>query len=520
MATQAFLAGWRGYTDPTAPSSAHDRRLSEYRLFWALYENSIFDRSLDTLWRTYKQEQRLASFIRSIDNITPKLVDFYRGAVYPGVLSADGQDLPDGVPSMVELAVPAANAARADDLKAAVAQILRWSNFQQTQADYVMWGAALGEVALEAVDLVDRSKVQIVPRYPGEIAEFELGDEGNVTYYATEFERVERTRSGSGWTEERYQYRKEVDREEIRYFKDGSPFAYGDVPAVIPNPYEFVPLVWVRHESRGGDRGAPAIAGSLPTYEAINHLLAVLMKDIEKVSRSPYVLVTDDTLSPALSAAAEAALAGAEIKLDMLKTNNPGSGFPIESGMQVAAVLELIVHLTKTIERNHPEATMWERLREMSQITGPAARRLIGDTLMRVARVSANYDDGLVRACQMTLSMAAIRRPEWQQQNDAQKAAAKFTPQSYAKGELDFTLQPRNLVPEIESERWDSEIKRAQVATDWSAITNSKVFGMDRAGFSKPALEEFFKKNAELIAAERLIAGGDLDADGEPPPQQ
>jgi hypothetical protein len=520
MASTAFMQAWRGYTDPSESSMANDRRLAEYRLFWAYYENSVFDRAYETLWTRYKTDQRLVSFLRSLYNPAGALVDFYRAAVYPGVVSADGKSLPDGVPSAVPIDVPDPKGeAKPEELRAAVGQILRWSNWQQAHADYVMYGAALGDVALEVQDHWDRSKVVIAPRYPGHVVDLELDDEGNVRFFALEYEAVERLRRGREVVEDRYRYRREVDREAIRTFRDDQPYDYGE-GAEVANPYGFVPLVWVRHDSRGGERGAPAIAGSLPTLEAVNHLLSIVLKDVERVSRSPKVLATSSTLASALSPEAEAALASAEITLDLLKGNPDTSVHDISSNLDLAAVLAAVDRLIAMVERRHPELTMYEKLREMSTVTGPAARRLVGDTERKVARAAANYDDGLVRACQMAVSMAAIRRPAWAKRTAAQEVFGAFTPQSYDQGVLDFQILPRPLVPEISAEVWDAETARADVASKWSEITGSKVFGMSRAGFSVDELEAFYRERAELISAERLLAASDLDADGQPPPEQ
>jgi hypothetical protein len=530
MASTAFMQAWRGYTDPSEGALANDRRLAEYRLFWAYYENSVFDRAFEALWTRYKSEQRLVSYLRSIYNPAGALVDFYRAAIYPGVVSMDGKSLPDGVPSAVPVDVPDPKGeAKPDDLRAAIGQVLRWSNWQQTHADYVMYGAALGDVALEVQDHWDRSKVVLAPRYPGHIVDLELDDEGNVRYYADEYAAVERIRRGSEVVEDRYTYRKEVSRDEIRTYRDGQPYDYDGAGAVVANHYGFVPLVWVRHDSRGGERGAPAIAGSLPTLEAINHLVSILLKDVERVSRSPKVLATSSQLVKALSPEAEAALASADITLDLLKANETTSVHDLGSNLDLGACLELVTKLLEIVERRHPELTMYEKLREMSTVTGPAARRLVGDTERRVARAAANYDDGLVRACQMAVSMATIARPLWQRRTAAQEVFAPFDPTSYDRGLLDFQILPRPLVPEIASEVWSAELTRADVASKWSEVTGSKFFGLDRAGFTSDELLATMadgaelRKRAQVIAlmnAERQLGEGDLDGDGQEPPEQ
>ncbi len=507
MATRAFISTLRGYSDPSRASVERSARLAEYDLFWSLYQNSIFDRALGDLWVKHKNDQRLVAYIRSLYNPCAKLVDFYVASTYPGVVASDGQELPGGIP----LAVPLAKDTD-EDLKAAVGQLLRWSNWQTAKDLYVTYGAAVGDVALEIDDAVDRSKVLLLPRWPGHVVDLERDDEGNVTFYALEYETSDVTRTGKTVTEERWTYRKEVDRETIREYRDEA------VTRNDPNPYGFVPFVWVQHRQRGGDHGAPAIAGSLPKLEAINHLLSILIKDTEKVARSPKVLATSSTLAPALSAEAQAVLDSAEITLDLLKGNPDTTVHDIGTNLDVAAVLEAIKTIISFVERDHPEITFYEKLREMSQVTGPAARRLVGDSQGNLTRAAACYDDGLNRALQMGISVAAIRYPSWAKKATAQQVFAKFNAGSYDRGDLDFQIMPRAIIEETADERWQAEILRSQVASGWAEFTGSKVFGLDRAGFSEDDLRTFFTDRADLIAAERLLNESDLDADGEPPP--
>src|SRR5580693_264024 len=89
------------------------QRELEYMLLWAYYNGSLFDDTVRLLnmwavtglstrtWSTYKANYRLPRTIRGIYNPTRKLVDFYVSNVYPGVLSEDGEDLPDGVASAI-----------------------------------------------------------------------------------------------------------------------------------------------------------------------------------------------------------------------------------------------------------------------------------------------------------------------------------------------------------------------------------------------------------------------------------
>jgi hypothetical protein len=190
---QAGLAAARRvFEDPqTAYQQQYFRtRVAEYALLWAYYNNSMFDKSIGYLnnWTTYrtfalyKSNYNLYRNIRLIYNPTRRLVDFYAGAIYPGVLSEDGDDLPDGVP----LAVPFAEDTD-DALKDAIAQFWQWSNWQSKKAVQVRYGAALGSVLIEICDDLDRGKVTAEVVWPGFVTNLRLDSAGNVKSYWLEY---------------------------------------------------------------------------------------------------------------------------------------------------------------------------------------------------------------------------------------------------------------------------------------------------------------------------------------------
>jgi hypothetical protein len=514
--TVGYSAALRAYFDPSASGSAsRDARHAEYALLWDYYQNKVFDRAYDTLYSRYKTDQKLYPYMRSIFNPTRRLVNFYKGSIYPGAVSYDGRDLAPGLPQ----ALPFADATP-DELRLAASTVWRWSNLQTTLGVYTGYGAALGDVGLELVDEPEASKVLLQVRYPGHVAEMERDDEGNVQYYALEYSVEERGRGRDASTET-YTYRRECDAREYRYFRDGQPYDYGE-GATHPNIYGFVPFVWVQHEDMGGDRGAPAIAGSIGKIDALNDLMSRLLKSIQIDAEAPRGIATDSQLQPALSEQAQTMLDAAEISLRLLAGKAGTSSFDLGSAVDLSASLEYVREIQKEIERDHPELTMYEQMSEMSQLTGPAAARLLGHVQSLVTRAAANYDHGLVRATQMAISMAAIRRErrEWAMDGDAQRAFAAFRSDSWDKGDLFFDIEPRPLISETPDERWASETARAGVAKAWTENSGSRVFGFSRAGITPDEIAAFFEANAEAIRADQLLGQSDLDPDGNPPPEQ
>src|SRR4051812_4325303 len=99
-AWSAFRNAW---DNPEAVGGGKDWNRAQYfRLLWAHYSNEVFEDTM--LWGWYRGEMKLYRQTRSLYNPTRRLVDFYAGQVYPGVLSLDGAKLPEGVALAVPLA--------------------------------------------------------------------------------------------------------------------------------------------------------------------------------------------------------------------------------------------------------------------------------------------------------------------------------------------------------------------------------------------------------------------------------
>src|SRR6185295_20284582 len=124
--TAAFQAWKRVFQDPStiyAPSTFRDYANS-YELLWWYYDNQMFDR-YNALSQKYRERYGLYRNIRMIENPVRRLVDFYAGQIYPGVLTEDGSELPEGVQSAIPFSKDTPDA-----LKTAIAQIWQWSNWQ------------------------------------------------------------------------------------------------------------------------------------------------------------------------------------------------------------------------------------------------------------------------------------------------------------------------------------------------------------------------------------------------------
>jgi hypothetical protein len=441
----AARVGWnaalRTFQDPECAYEYRDflSMRNEYAQRWARYNNSLFDKASHYDWREYKRNYKLYRNIRSIKNPCKSLVEFYVASLYPGRISKDGLAFPDGTPS----AIPFSEDTNGQ-LIAAIAQIWQWSNWQSKKAKQVRFAGALGDVLSEVVDDVARGKVYLDVVWPGRVCDLELDHAGNVISYVLEYFVYE--------DDDRYLFRKEVDKREFRYFKDGELFDYGN-GAVMPNLYGFVPATWTKFQDADGDRGIPAIAGSEVLFDELNGLLSMNVDQVEKILRSPSVLwgnvnipantpqkrgVTDEFTDQQNEQESQMYMKG-------------GAGGHVESliaPLDFAGVDIVVGRLLSAIEENHPEITVYRMLREMTQVTGPAASRLIKDVTSKVEEIQATFDQSNISLWRMAVAIAGMRanNGDWPQLTAQQAKFKPFSLESYARGDLDMSIMPRPLL--------------------------------------------------------------------------
>lgn len=453
-AVNTFL---RVYGDPDGEQArgAFVGRNAQYRMLWHYYRNSAFEDL--AAWQAYKARYRLYRHTRSIYNPTRRLVDFYAGTVYQGVLSTDARRLPDGTP----LAIPFAEDTDAA-LLAAVGQLWRWSNWQIGKTLMVRYGAALGDCAVEVIDDLDARKVTMEVRWPGLIDDLDLDSSGNVKAYAMEYDYEDADAT-------KHTYRKEVDSDWIRTFRDAKPHEYHGVPAERPNEYGFVPLVWIKHVDLGSDHGEPALR-SIGKVDELNALASHAIDQAHKVFGAP-LLVTGKNIGTLTESQTKrgatntlANPAEGQESLNILRSDESGD---IKSvNLPEGQALAYIESLLSEVERDHPEIGMYNQLREMSEVTAPGASRMFGDVAAYVDEARAIYDTQSVKLFQMATAIAGwrVQRGDWGNLDRQREAFQGFGLDSYFQGDLDMEILPRPLIPL--SRREVLELERMELAIE------------------------------------------------------
>lgn len=449
MATIAAAGAFqRAWSDPQGMATRNDfeAQVATYEYRWHLYQNSVFDNQ--STWLRYRQRYDLYRYIRPIYNPVRRLVDFYAGIVYPGVLATDGKKLPDGTP----LAIPLASDID-PKLSAAIGQLWQWSNWQTGKNLFVRYGAALGDVAVEVVDEVDRGKVTFDILWPGLLKDLELDSTGNVKRYVIEYDAEDEN-------EKSYTYRKEVDDQSIAEFKDNELYQYDPgIAAERPNPYGFAPLVWCKHTDLGGDHGSPAVR-NVNKIDELNELASHAHDRAHGVLSTPIVAsgknaqsLTDAKLQATRGATQDdsgnQASSTGRAQVKVIRTEEGGAMSSVD--LPEGEALNYMAKLIEEVEADHPELQMYKELRAMSQVTGPGAQSMIGDAASYIVDARANYDTQSIKLFQMSIAIAGWRANTgaWGRNlTRQQQAFASYNLESYQKGDLDFEILPRPIVPQ------------------------------------------------------------------------
>jgi hypothetical protein len=314
---------------------------------------------------------------------------------------------------------------------------------------------------VEIVDDVASGKIRSKVWFPSYVVKIDLGTNGagDVKGYCLEY-KVEDT-----YNNESYIFRREVTKETIKYFKDNQPYDYNGQGAVVRNPYGFVPAVWVRHTNVGEDYGQPAIGAVLGKIDEQNDLASRVHDRLALITNSPVVIASggtsgdlDDINTTEKKSTSEDLTARGKIPIIEAPEGTKLDALPLEVG----PVLDFMRESTKEIEKDLIELTVYDKMRDMSTLTGQAATKAVKDVEKKVKSVQGNYDEQLEKLFQMVLTIGG-----WRANSGAWGPKEKLTPQqklflpfnldSYDKGDVPVVIVAREFTITPEADKWTAE---------------------------------------------------------------
>lgn len=417
-----FTAGrnaFLGYNqEALAPLSAYQwdayaSRLFRYMHYRHYYNNTVYS-ELESYAVLHKKKanQGLYRFIRPVYNPAARGVDLYPSKVYGGQL--DTQDPTRGaIPLLL----------KSEAQKRAIRQLWQWSNWGIQKSLYVTTGAMLGDVFIKIIDEPSKGRVRLECQIPDIYKEIEFDGVGNVIRYVIEYRKTD---VASGKT---YEYKETGDKELFRTYKDGDLFAYGDF-AEWENIYGFVPVVHVPHKlTVGAKMGTGVIHKVLWKIDEINSAASSVNDQIKKT-------VNPIIHAKGLQGQVEMQLSDDKGTLPLIKTDNTVDLIPLTVNLDIAAATNNVEQMLMEIERDMPELSL-HRIRESGQATAPGVRAAYSDAIDLINEAAGLYDDGLVRAHQMAMTIGGIRKYQ---------DFESFNIDSYDNGDLDHSIAPRDII--------------------------------------------------------------------------
>lgn len=430
-----------------------------FTLLWSYYDGTAFDNI--GVWSAYRGQNRLYRAMRLLYNPTRRVCDFYAQHVYPGYLAADVSDLPEGV----TLAIPLADTVT-PDVRTALDVLWSWSNWEVKKNLMVRYGSIAGSVLVEVMDDVDNGMVYLNVVWPAMVSYLDLDPTGVVMAYVIQY--MARNDDGTY-----YHYRKNVDADGIAYFKDDQPFDYGE-GETSDLPYGFIPAVWIKHRDLGTNYGAPAIHAVIGKIDELNSLASHIHDQIHKVIGAPVVLWSTGKIGNLFSAKGQEKDGVTQptdtpdlVREGILMLAGPTGGKvdSLAGNLQLHEAAEHLTMLLGEIEQDLPEVSMYRELRAMSQVTGPAASRIMGDVVANMDEASTNYDQGSARVFKMALAIGGMRASagDWGPLTSEQSAFLPFTLEDLHTGSIPVKITPRALIQMSEVEKLELEQLRDSV---------------------------------------------------------
>jgi hypothetical protein len=476
----AWTAGMETWKQGTADAPL-DVLKDRYVERWLLYRGELF---LDA-WRSnpWRDDPRVYKNISLLWNHTTRVVNFYGGVVYQGELSAEPGE--GAIPIRPDKTL---SKQQTKDLMAAIDALnARW-NWRHQMLLIPKLTAALGDLPVELVD--DREKRFPFPRFvwPGYVTEIELDYVGNVTAYTLEYRVTEEQEGGRTTT---YTYRKEVDIEAFRYFRDDKPYDYDGNGAVVPNPYDFVPMVWFRHHVDGmNTRGMAATDSTRQMLLQQNSLFSHARDFQHKAFFAPIIVKGEITAAGQTSihlfpTAAAEQVAGGDGSVMARRLNflqGTADAGLAQAQFDLGQTLAILERMQDGILATHPEATFFDKLADAQNVTGPGADRIILPVKGQVTEARAGYDTGMAHLYQQAMSMAGLRiaNGDWTERvlpdgtverltlDRKREAFLPFGPGAWESGAMEFTIKDRPIVIPSDAEKLAFARDAEQLQTRWA----------------------------------------------------
>jgi hypothetical protein len=463
-ATKAFIASFTQLSnDNLEVYESYPARLLRYAIAESFYDGTQYKQSFS---QGMKKDGGLYKYIRNIYNFILRDIDFWQAAIWRG-----GIDPYAGEDGAIPIEVSEELAESDEQLRAAIAQVWKHSNWDIKKDTLVMRGALLGDAAQYIRDDMERGQVRIELIHPALIKHVKLDAMGYVKEYEIEEIRLDEKLQKALYRETAERGTGEevifkTYRNNVPYAWDGNKDRQGNPRSEWVESYGFIPLVMTQHINFDADFGRSEVHSVFDKITQVNDIASMLADSIRKTV-DPFLFANFNIGDSALGFSTPAATTdnpepGREQKNILSVDDRAATLTPITPSINIADIGKIIADILEEAKDDLPEIneTIYSNV---ATDTVLAARARV---ISKVEKRRAAYDADHVRALQMCIAISGMRGYDGFEGYDLN---------SYADGRLDFRVAKREVFPEAEDTKTARRILLWQTAADVTQKTQGQI---------------------------------------------
>lgn len=507
-----------GHAFSNAEWNRHAARATRYDLYWGLYQNNAYRDLVHHYAARYKTSFGASKSIRHLYNPAYRLGEFWAGHLMGGLLdpmAGNGESELSALPILTEN----------ESLRPAIAKLWKDSSWQVKKEILSRWGAVMGDVGIKIIDDTKKGEVRKELVHPSHLRWVDFDDQGCVKAYIIR-KRVNDPRVNdianiapgidplSLARPVFYEERAFRDGETVVYqtFLNEMPFAWNGENYEWEEPYGFIPLVVVPHESIGMEYGQNCFHAGLSRFMEVDDQASCLGDGNRKDLKAPHYISGAAGPKDLKQGGADRATRTARDDIANPEPSRTEMGFlygpPLSTAMslcvprKIGEIVEHIRALNEDIEKNYPEL-LADTGNLGGTVTAEAIRNARQQASSKVQTRRVGYFHGEICSTQMAVAIGGFRK---------YKGYGGFGLESYKAGKLDFQI---GHTPVFEVDPLDAINEDAAF---WAACGAAVTAGvplslyLERNGWSKEDLAALAKaKAAEPKPDDQAASAGNTD---------
>jgi len=469
--------------------SSLEARLFRYELLWSMFENTAY-RDIHSWAHRYRTEFGLYKYTRNIFNPTQRLVEFYVSHLMGGrldPLAGDGTQRPSSLPIVTD----------STELRRAIASLWKASNFGINKDLLSLYGSSMGDAFIKIIDDTTRRRVYLEILHPSAVQDLTLDTFGNVRGYVLSYPREYQ---GKLSVYKEIAERNGLDVVYTTYRDDKVASWRDDGVTTWSEPYGFVPFVHIQHRDVGQSWGWAEAYPALSKLREVDDLASKLSDQVRKTVDAPWMLAgvpqptkRDALATPTREPSTNAPQPGRD-ELPLIYSPSGSTATALVAPLDIPGTAGYLQMIMDELERDYPELRA-DVIVGTTEASGRALRIARQRASAKVIERRTAYDDALVRAHQMAISIGGTRR---------YSGYEAFTEQSYEQGHLDHMIGDRPVFAIDETDRLEEEQMlwtAAKVARESGAPLR---FFLRRNGISEQAIDDL-DKDPDMVSRQKAV---------------